>query len=84
MTAMAIVKLEQTSQDEDEYLLELDDCMVIIRFVQPDGMDVMYPPGQLEKWLVVAEREGKSVENVVAAAIDAAFTELELELDESD
>lgn len=43
---------------------------------------VKLAPGQLEKWQLVAERERRSVEEVVAAAIDAAFTELKL--DESD
>jgi hypothetical protein len=51
--------------------------LVIIKFVEPDGMDVTYPPGQLQKWERLAESQGKRVEDVVKAAIDAAFSELE-------
>ena len=42
----------------------------------PDGVEVEYPPGQREKWEEMAEREGKTVEEVVKAAVDAAFRAL--------
>ena len=42
-------------------------------------MDVTMPPGQLEKWERLAEGEGKSVEEIVKARIDAACSELEIE-----
>lgn len=66
----SVVKLEH---GEDEYAVELGDCMVIVKFHPPNSVDVQFPAGQLEKWQRIAWREDKTVEQVVERAIDAAF-----------
>ena len=74
---MGIIHL-QHSEHPEEYALELEaeDMFVIIRF-EPDGVEVAMPPAQQEKWDALAEREGKTVEQVVMTALSVAFAELD-------
>lgn len=67
-----IVKMD----GDEEYSLELDGSMVFIKFRPPTGMDIQFPPGQLEKWQRIAYRDDKTVDEVVNAAIAVAFREL--------
>lgn len=73
---MGIVRLEQ-GKHGDYYELELDDVYVIIRFAEPGEVEFTMPPDQLEKWKRIAEREGKTVDEAVKAALGAAFSKLD-------
>ena len=69
---MGIVRIEQ-GKHGDDYELELDDVYVIIRFVAPGEVEFTMPPDQLDKWKRIAQREGKTADEVVKAALGAAF-----------
>lgn len=58
-----------------EYALEVDDVFVIVRFVD-GGLEVDMPSDQRERWELMAERQGKTADEVVTAALDAAFSRL--------
>jgi hypothetical protein len=58
-------------------LLDLDDVYVVIRFVAPGEVEFTVPPDQLDKWKRIAEREAKTVDEVVKTALGAAFSKLE-------
>ena len=73
---MGVVRLEQ-GKHGDDYELELDDVYVIIRFVEPGEVEFTMPPEELDKWKRIAERKGKTVDEVVKAALGAAFSKLD-------
>ena len=75
---MGIVKLELGHGEHGEdFMLELDDVFVTIRFVEPGGLEFTMPPDQLEKWKQIAERKGKTVDEVVKAALAVAFSKID-------
>ena len=77
---MAIFKFEHGNH-EQEYALDVErngeQLALIIKFQPNNILDVDIPPDQLEQWQQVAEREGKTVDEIVRIAISIAFDKLD-------